>query len=133
MNAPPHRVARAAATILLPLLSLACDAGVAPDVGRVQIDPPSLYRTLWDGVESCSGLIGPFARVRWFIVYEFGSSSTIFGQWNQRREITLRSDVWLDSDVIRHEILHDLLNGDGGHTRDEWDACDIDPGVPEGS
>ena len=127
-----RRLARgcvAVGVVALPWLS-ACSDEVGPDVGRVEIEPPSLYQTLWDGVEDCSGLVGDFDRVRWFVVYEFGSSSSLFGQWNERREISLRSDVWLDSDVVRHEILHDLLSGDGAHARDEWDTCDIDPGVP---
>ena len=121
----------AAALCLCPALS-ACGDTVAPGVGRVEIEPPALFRSLYEGVEACSGLVGNFDRVRWFVVWEFGASASLFGQWNQRREISLRSDVWLDSDVVRHEVLHDLLTGDGGHTRDEWDACDIDPGVPEG-
>lgn len=108
-----------------------CAEPVAPDLGRVEIEPPTFFRTLYEGVESCAGAPGDFDRVRWFVVYEFGASPTIFGQWNQRREISLRSDVWLDSDVVRHEILHDLLNGDGAHARDEWEACEIAPGVPE--
>lgn len=122
---------RALATLLLPFLS-ACGDEIAPDLGRVEIEPPSIYRSLWDGVEDCSGLVGDFGRVRWFVVYEFGAGATIFGQWNERREITLRSDVWLDDAVVRHEILHDLLGGDGEHVRDEWDTCDIDTGLPEG-
>lgn len=109
-----------------------CGDDIAPDVGRIEIEPPAFYETLWDGVQSCSGIAAPYSRVRWFVVYEFGAGATIFGQWNARREISLRSDVWLDSQVIRHEILHDLLSGDANHTRDEWDQCDIDVGVPEG-
>ncbi len=114
-------------------LSIAgCGDDVAPDRGRVEIEPPALYESLWQGVEQCSGITAPFDRVRWFVVWEFGASPTIFGQWNARREISLRSDVWLDSQVIRHEILHDLLGGDGAHTNGAWDECDIDVGIPEG-
>lgn len=111
----------------------ACDDATGPDnPGRVEIEPPSLFRTLWTEVETCSGLTAPFVRVRWFAVYAFRAGPGVLGQWNERREITLRSDVWLDREVIRHEILHDLLSGDRDHRRPEWGACGIDTGVPEG-
>jgi hypothetical protein len=66
------------------------------------------------------------------VAYEFPQAPTVLGQWNSRREITLRSDVWLDRDVVAHEILHDLLRGDLNHTNPVWQTCDIPVGVDGG-
>lgn len=110
----------------------ACSDAVAVDRGKVQIDPPAVYRVWWSDVEDCSEIQGDFGGVRWFAVYGFAAGNGILGQWNERREITVRSDVWLDPEVVRHEVLHDLLRGDPLHRRTEWTVCGIDTGVDTG-
>ncbi|MBT8335217.1 MAG: hypothetical protein KJO11_01345 [Gemmatimonadetes bacterium] len=134
---PRARRRLAAATRAAVLLTapawFGCSDATGPDLGRVPIEPPALYRSYWTAVEACSGLTGVFEEIRWFVVHEFGDGSGILGQWNERREITVRSDVWLDGDVVRHEILHDLLRGDRDHDRREWVFCGLDRGVPEGT
>jgi hypothetical protein len=120
------------ALLLTALAFSGCSDAAGPDLGRVPIEPPTLYRTWWSTVEECSSLEGSFEQVRWFAVHEFGDGPGILGQWNARREITVRSDVWLDAPVVRHEILHDLLRGDRNHERPEWALCGLERGVPEG-
>ena len=118
--------------VLTAAAAAGCSDAAGPDLGRVPIEPPALYRTYWSTVEACSSLTGTFEAVRWFVVHEFGDGAGILGQWNERREVTVRSDVWLDSEVVRHEILHDLLGGDRNHVRREWALCGLDRSVPEG-
>ena len=118
--------------LAIALGAAACGDATAPDPGRVVIEPPARYQQYWHEVESCSGIQGSFTQVRWFLVHEFAAGEGILGQWNGRREITIRSDVWLEREVVAHEILHDLLAGDRDHVRPEWDACGLDTGLPEG-
>lgn len=122
------RVVVAALLVLVP--AAACrDSPTAPEQRRLAIDPPPPYLDHWARVESCSGLTGDFQRVRWFLVGSFPDGEGILGQWNSRHEITLRVDVWLAGDVVQHEILHDLLNGDMRHEDEAWDVCELPRGV----
>ena len=75
---------------------------------------------------------GDYGGVRWYVAYGFADGPGILGQWNTRREITVRSDVWLDREVVRHEVLHDLLRGDRLHERGEWATCGIETGTDTG-
>lgn len=122
-------IRRMSALALALVAAGACSDTVAVDRGRVEIDPPTVYRTWWESVEECSAIGGDFDGVRWFAVYGFGDGAGILGQWNELREITVRSDVWLDPEVVRHEVLHDLLRGDRLHQRAEWATCGIETGI----
>lgn len=93
------------------------------------ITPPAAYGTWWREVEACSQHSGSAAGVRWFVAWTLPGGTSILGQWNSRREITVRSDLWLDRDVVAHEILHDLLRGDPEHRDPAWAACDLPVGV----
>lgn len=117
---------------LLTAATASCSDATAVTQGRVEIEPPAAYRTWWSEVEECSGLGGDFAGVRWFATFAFVDGEGILGQWNEHREITVRSDVWLDREVIRHEVLHDLLRGDRRHRRSEWTTCGIETGLDTG-
>ncbi len=111
---------------LIALLAvLGCETPVDPIEGAIEITPPPAYSEWWDDTERCARISGDFLGVRWFVAFELDGSDEVVGQWTERREIILRSDTWLDSIVVRHEILHDLLGGDRGHEGPEWDTCDL--------
>ena len=113
------------ALVCMTLIAAGCDDAASPEPGRVAITPPALYDTWWAEVEACSGTRGSMSGLSWFVTYRFRDGADILGQWNGRREITLRSDVWLERLVVSHEILHDLLRGDAAHSDPSWEACGL--------
>lgn len=99
-------------------LVLACAERVAPaplPSDAVPFGPPAVYAKWWREVEECSGLAAPVARIRWFAVP--GAQSFLadgqkdYGVWIEHyRYIVLAEQHLDDSLVVRHEMLHDLLN-----------------------
>jgi hypothetical protein len=76
--------------------------------------PPS-YRVWWERTEACSGRAGSFEAVQWFIVPGEGfdcPSGTCAGRWEPGR-IYLASAFASDEMVVRHEMLHALLDRNG--------------------
>jgi hypothetical protein len=101
---------------LSPVLLLlgACGFDVA---GSERVEPPAVYREWWDKTEACSGLSGNFDRVEWLVVpgYSFDcASGECAGHWQRGHQIYIAEDWLMNEMVVRHEILHDLLNV-GGH------------------
>ncbi len=96
---------------------------------RTEIEAKSIYRVQWDVVEACAQLYGDFDRLRWFTTPHFPEGNGILGQWNGRHEITFLEGAEFNVQVIRHEILHELLDGDGEHLNPRWEWCEIPTGV----
>ncbi|MBA3258729.1 MAG: hypothetical protein H0T68_04600 [Gemmatimonadales bacterium] len=102
--------------LLYPALLLlgACDFDVA---GSAHMDAPVVYREWWSRTEECSGLSGDFDRVEWLVVpgHSFEcSSGQCAGHWRRGHQIYLADGWKMNEMVVRHEILHELMNG-GGH------------------
>ena len=114
-------------TTILGLLALLSCSPSATDVneGAVAFTPPDRYRTLWSGVQSCSGESGSFGRVRWFVSSELRGGTSILGQWLPPHNITIKAGYERHDDVVRHEMLHDLLDGDPTHSDAAWEACGV--------
>lgn len=94
----------------------------APPPGSRAFDPPRVYRNLWQEVEDCSGLLGDFDRVRWFVVPEsffWCGDETCAGLWRSPHDVYLSEVAQSDSGghyfTVRHEMLHDLLAGGADH------------------
>jgi hypothetical protein len=86
-------------------------------------------------VEACSGRTGDLSGIRWFLAELIGwgwgrPSPTVRGQWLSNREITLKAGHEWEYHVVKHEMLHDLLRGDGEHTDPTWGVCDRHDGMP---
>jgi hypothetical protein len=97
------------------LVAVLTSCGFEP-YGEEPLDPPPLYREWWAKTEVCSGLKGNFDRVRWSVVEgrSFScSSGQCAGHWRTDHQIFLASDWVMDEMVVRHEMLHDLLNRTG--------------------
>ena len=110
----------------LPLLLLGCDSPTELHELREPVpDPPTQYRTFWEDTEACSGLTGDFEGVRWFWTSYFPGEPDTVGQWNSNREITLLFAHRGQRVVVMHEILHDLLGGDGAHVSPLWRSCGL--------
>ena len=97
------------------------------------------YQAWWSATEQCSGLRGNFRELEFYQVPNVSSFSspigTVVGLWNQSgpaNRITLAGN-YLDNElVVRHEMLHALLEREGhpveyfvtrcGLTWDSWAA-----------
>jgi hypothetical protein len=97
------------------MASLAC---LPLPKGEVYIPPP-IYQEWWQWTESCSGLTRSFSRLTF--VEMPGETFLIRGQhsWGYWYDHT----IWvsehhvMDEQVVRHEMLHELI-GHPGHPKD---------------
>lgn len=103
------------ASLLVTALVLVGACGFDP-AGEQPMAAPSKYREWWAKTEACSGLSGDFDRVEWMGVPGRGfscSSGQCAGHWESDHRIFIASD-WADNEmVVRHEMLHDLLERQG--------------------
>ncbi len=116
-------IAAVAATLAL----LACSDSVSVAIAqRQQFEPPEEYRSWWETVEACSSRSGDFDLVRWFDTASIVVQGVVVsGLWEPPHDITLWSLATENASVVRHEILHDLLRGDGDHKDDAWSLCNL--------
>ena len=90
-----------------------------PD-GAVSFTAPAEYRVWWASTEACSGLSGDFDQIGWYAVpgastmdTEIGEKVGIWASQDGQSTITIAGE-YLDNElVIRHEMLHELLDRDG--------------------
>lgn len=78
--------------------------------------PPSVYREWWAKTEACSGLRGNFDRVKWSVVagHSFPcASGRCAGHWEPGHEVFIAEQWLMNEMVVRHEMLHDLLERAG--------------------
>lgn len=123
---------RGLTTVLLALVvaaTSACGDATGPDGDRLKIEVPEVFRSVHDLIETCSLLEGDFDGISWYVTSGFPDAPSVLGRWNSRREITLRLDTWLETTVVAHEILHDLLRGDPRHQSNTWSLCNLPTGV----
>ena len=75
--------------------------------------------------EACSGLQGDFSRIAWFRVpgaetIPLADGTLVNGRWDPvSNRIVLAGQSERFGDLVRHEMLHALLQA-GGHTRDAF-------------
>ena len=147
----PPRAIRCARGLLalaaaLALALVACDAlrPRFPD-GATRYEPSIRYRGWWLAVEACAGRTAPLGAIRW---YSAGGETIPFDR-DGVNGIAYPGDVPVivmagrhvnDGQVVRHEMLHVLLRGDG-HPGEYFvqrcgdivaceDACRRDAGYP---
>lgn len=78
--------------------------------------PPPEYAAWWAKNVACAGRAGDFARIRWFVVpgddFECPTGRCV-GRWEDDHRIYL-AQSWRENEmVVRHEMLHELLNRSG--------------------
>ena len=84
-----------------------------------QFVPPPVYAQWWAMVEECSGLQGSLENVQWFAVPEqlwnpANTTEPVAGYWSlASNRIVLNSNDTVNGGVVRHEMLHALLRGQG--------------------
>ena len=100
--------------------------------GAVAMYPPTEFVTWWERTEQCSGLVGDYSRISWYVVPNVDTFQSeigeVVGLWSKSKsgsQITIAGD-WTNSElVVRHEMLHDLL-GRQGHPTDYFvDKCGL--------
>ena len=96
-------------------LGLAQGCGFEP-LGASSWSPPAAYRTWWQQTEACSGKTGDFDAVQWFVVpgevFDCPDGSCV-GRWEPGQRIYLASVYANHEMVVRHEMLHALLDHSG--------------------
>src|SRR4051812_18390843 len=84
--------------------------------------PPAVYREWSALTEACAGLQGDFNRIAWFRVpgaesFPLADGTLVNGSWDGSNQIVLAGQSERFGDLVRHEMLHALLQA-RGHTRD---------------
>lgn len=90
--------------------------------GAVPMAPLPEYGLWWRLTERCSGLTGDLAAVSWYLVPGTDSMMTVpLREWARGEYVTAQHRIVLTGHVrdngfvVRHEMLHALLHGRGGH------------------
>ena len=124
LSAPVDRL-RLLSSLLALMLVAACGFDPGDDSPMA---PPAVYREWWAKTEACSGLSGDFDRVEWSMVagHSFPcASGTCAGHWEPGHRIYLAQDYTMSEMVVRHEMLHDLLDRAGHPDPPFGDPCPL--------
>lgn len=85
-----------------------------------EIVPPEAYREWWSRTEACSGRVGNFTRVQWYVVPDAQTFATDAGEkvglWTHSSagvRIIIAGNYADNELVVRHEMLHALLDREG--------------------
>jgi hypothetical protein len=95
-----------------------CEHVVDPPLppGASQFAPPALYELWWKMTESCAGQTGAIDGVRWYEApgtFELDDEA-ISAYWSAgTNQIVLHTSVVRNPRVVRHEMLHALLQTKG--------------------
>lgn len=89
-------------------------------LGAVPLAAPTIYRSWHEKTEDCSGLSGQFTELKWYVVPGVSTFPTArgpqVGLWAEERgqhRIVLAGNYAEHEMVVRHEILHALLDRSG--------------------
>lgn len=117
---------RLRSSVLLVALALAaCDSIIDAELtlppDAFQDEPLEVYQTWYAQAELCTGETGDFRRVHWFTVpydrwWDPVWEQYAIGTWRAPHDIYLSVAHLDNEDLVKHEMVHDLLNG--GHTYD---------------
>jgi len=102
----------------------ACESPTDPGLpaGAVRFDPPSIYERWWSFTRECSARTGDMSTVSFYVVpgvatFPTGDGHDAAGMWQpDARRIVIAGLSQLRGDVVRHEMLHALLDV-SGHPR----------------
>jgi hypothetical protein len=88
------------------------------------LSPPPVYSTWWNMTQACSQLTGSLSAVTWYttdeVVHDISTGDVIAGYWVAgSNRIVLNTAVMMDGGIVRHEMLHALINH-SGHPRSQF-------------
>ena len=96
---------------------------------REPLEPLPVYTEWWAENESCSGRTADMGRIAWYTATSIvGDEIVARGVWTPPHEIILVRGYEDEEITVRHEMLHDLLDGDPEHTSPLWTSCGLIPG-----
>lgn len=113
------------AIALIPLIGLGACSGTEPTAallpdGAVSISAPVAYADWYGRTEACSGQGGDFSKVRFFVVpnaksfqTEFGETVALWRKVGDEQFIIVSGEYQNHEMVLRHEMLHALLEREG--------------------
>jgi hypothetical protein len=86
-------------------------------------DPPASYQLWWDQTVACSGVSRSLQAVDFFVVpgaaaFPVNSSDAVGVYHEYRDRIILAGEFQFHGPTVRHEMLHALIKGRGGHPRE---------------
>jgi hypothetical protein len=91
--------------------------------------PPAYYADLWRADLECAGATGDMGRLTFYAVpgESFTSSrgERVWGEWISPHTIYVAAVRAHSGYLIRHEMLHDILNGDPDHSSPLWQKCGV--------
>lgn len=107
------------------LFCLACQEIVGPPAGTPFVSP-AIYTQWRAEVESCAK-IWSLDQISWFKSPNGSLGKQIMGEWYPPHNIFITEFVYNDNleEVIKHEMMHDLLQGDQDHTSSLWVTCNL--------
>ena len=111
-------------------LLVGCRADPFGPVGAsARFAPPPIYRVWHAEVEACAGRASNFNAITWWVADSLGSPpgvSETFGTWTPPHTIRLRREYLMEEWVVKHEMLHDLLQTTD-HPIPLFEVCDWAP------
>jgi hypothetical protein len=118
-------------TLVLALAALATGAckGYSLSVtNKEPFQPLPIYAEWWAATESCSGLTGDLSRIEWFTASTIqGDAVVARGVWTPPHQVILVRGYEESELTVKHEMLHDLLDGDSDHVSPLWTSCELIP------
>ena len=111
--------------------TLAPSEGLLPP-GAVQISPPTVYQDWAQRTRSCSGLEGDLSTVQFYVIPGVQTFSTKDGEkvglWSREGRtdrIVIAGNYENHEMVVRHEMLHALLQREGHPSGYFVDRCHL--------
>jgi len=114
-----HRFVPALAFVLVAASCTGLEPTAPPD-GAIPMAVPADYATWYARTEACAELRGHLEEIEWYVVPDAATFETSIGEkvglWERVgnvSRITIAGDYVGNEMVVRHEMLHDLLERTG--------------------
>jgi hypothetical protein len=116
--------------LLIPLLGCTTEPTIVLPDGAQAFTAPQGYHTWWSKTEGCAELTGDLNRVEWYVVPNVATFETEQGpkvgirvKAGDRITIVLAGAYQEHEMVVRHEMLHAILDRPGHPTEYFEDRC----------
>jgi hypothetical protein len=118
--------------LLIPLLGCTTEPTSALPEGAQAFVPPAEYQAWWVSTEGCSAIQGNIGRIKWYVVPGVSTFPTSEGEKVGIRiksgddiRIVIAGNYVEHEMVVRHEMLHALLNRAGHPPEYFQDRCHL--------